>query len=139
VSKRAISTIQSVAWSPNGQSLAAALLRGVQLWPADGKAGPILRGYRGAVRSVAWNVDGRRLATASDDGPILRWAAAPAEPTTVIIPLTGKQSATFSADGQLLNGDADAIEKGFVYLLDKGDGRLEVLKPSEFRKRAGLP
>ena len=37
--------------------------------------------------------------------------------------------------GQLLNGDPTIIEKGFVYLVDQGGGRLEVLKASEFLKR----
>src|SRR5205814_1695010 len=84
-------------WDADGQRRATGLLRGVQLWSADGKTGPLLRGYRGALRSVAWNADGRRIATASDDGMILLWDAVRAEPTAVIVPLLDKQSATFSA------------------------------------------
>jgi WD40 repeat protein len=140
VNRERLPYVLSIAWSPDGKRLAASNISDVvPLLSLDSKEVPSLQKHRGAVRCVSWNADGRRIATGSEYGSIMLWDAATADPTAVLIPLADNQSATFSAAGQLLNGDPATIETGFVYLVDQGGGRLEVLKPSEFRKRAGLP
>ena len=64
------SSVESVAWSPNGKRLATGSGDGTaKVWDADtGKELLTLSGSRGGVNSVAWSPDGKRLAAASDDG-----------------------------------------------------------------------
>jgi WD40 repeat protein len=60
--------IGSIAWSPDGKWLAARGLyeTTIQLWHADGTAGPLLKGARRGVSSggsIAWSPDGKQLAS----------------------------------------------------------------------------
>ena len=53
----------------------------VRLWDAASGAELLtLKGHSGPVRSVAFSGDGRQIASASDDGTIIVWEAAPATP-----------------------------------------------------------
>jgi WD40 repeat protein len=65
----------SVAWAPNGQSLAAAFESGkIAWWEPDGESLPVIReGHRGAAGAVAFSPDGRLLLTAGKDGLIHMW------------------------------------------------------------------
>ena len=58
----------SVAWSPDGKSLATASNKTVRLWDTStGRETRRLEGHSSFVRSVAWSPDGKTLASASDD------------------------------------------------------------------------
>jgi hypothetical protein len=67
--------VQSVAWSPDSQRVAAGGVLGkVLLWAADSRK-PLLtlRGHDANVRLTAWNQDGSQLLTGDMDGTVLLW------------------------------------------------------------------
>ena len=65
--------VRSVAWSPDGEWLAAAGGdSALRLWKADGTPGPVLGGHWGPVCCVAWSPNGQRLAS-SDQGTARIW------------------------------------------------------------------
>lgn len=67
--------VWSVAFSPNGQTLASASQdRTIRLWNSNnGNLKRTLTGHRDAVTSVAFSPDGRTLASASGDQAIRLW------------------------------------------------------------------
>jgi WD40 repeat protein len=67
--------IRSVAFSPDGRTLASAGTdRTVRVWdPASGQPTATLFGHTEIVFSVAFSPDGRTLATGSMDGTVRLW------------------------------------------------------------------
>ena len=69
--------VQDLAWSPDGQSLAAACTDGtVRIWAiseGSGAESPVLSAHKEAVLSVAWSPDGSRLASGGKDGTVCIW------------------------------------------------------------------
>lgn len=63
-----------VAFSPDGLTLASAIVNDVQLWEvASGKLSFALRGHRGVVTAMAFTPDGSQLLTSSDDHTVRLW------------------------------------------------------------------
>ena len=104
--------VQSVAWSPDGKTLATGGDdKVVRLWDSAGRRqiGAPLTGHTNGVWSVAWSPDGKTLAT-GDDKTVRLW-----DPTThaqIGAPLTGHTngvwSVAWSPDGKTLaTGGAD--------------------------------
>jgi WD40 repeat protein len=74
------SGIQDLAWSPDGQSLAAACSDGrIRIWAisegldADVSLLEDLPAHKGPALSVAWSADGSRLASGGNDGTVCIW------------------------------------------------------------------
>jgi WD40 repeat protein len=67
--------VQSVAWSPDGHTIAAgSFANAILLWEASsGQQLRKLEGHSDPVGSVAWSPDGRTLASGSKDHTILLW------------------------------------------------------------------
>src|SRR5436309_2914659 len=70
-------TVNSVAWSPDGQTLASGSSDWtIHLWDVQtGQLRHKLQGHTDAVRSVAWSLDGQTLASGSVDNTIRLWDA----------------------------------------------------------------
>ncbi|MCI0460436.1 MAG: protein kinase, partial [Gemmataceae bacterium] len=100
--------VTSVAFSPDGQRLAAASNDGpigmVKIWEAStGKELLTLKGHTEVVWSVAFSPDGQRLASASYDRTVKLWESATGkELLTFKGHTTAVRSVAFSPDGQRL-------------------------------------
>jgi WD40 repeat protein len=75
----------SLAWSPDGRRVAAAIIGGGVIWDvANGEVVQILQESDFVTRDIAWSPDGSRLALASDDGTITIWDAASGQPSATL-------------------------------------------------------
>ncbi len=95
--------VTSVAFSPDGQTLASASRDNtIRLWQSQGKFLRELRGHQGSVYRLEFSPDGQTLASASQDETIKVWNLQ----GEVIKTLSGHQgsvySVTFSPDGRYL-------------------------------------
>ena len=81
---------------------------------------------------VAWSREGRFIATGASDGTIRFWDADKGAPDRSYIVLTDGASATFSAAGQILDGDPEVIERELVYLVEAEGRERFVLGPRQF-------
>ncbi|KAJ5816310.1 NACHT and WD40 domain protein [Penicillium robsamsonii] len=119
------SSVQSVAFSPNGQLLASGSLdKTLRLWDtATGALQQTLEGHTDWVESVAFSPDGRLLASSSNDKTICLWdTAIGALQQTLKGHTDSVQSVTFSPDGQLL---ASGSDDETVRLWDTATGALQ--------------
>jgi WD40 repeat protein/serine/threonine protein kinase/Flp pilus assembly protein TadD len=93
-----------MALSPNGQYLALASVRMVQLWHLlSGQVAATLQGHTLAVRCVAFSPDGSRLATAGLDRAVKVWETASGKETlTIPTSTTTPSGLAFSPDGKCL-------------------------------------
>jgi WD40 repeat protein len=122
-----LGSTNSVAYSPNGQFLAAgkansvATLRNFASWNVD------WLGHRGGVNFVAFSPDGQRLATASDDQSASLWQVASGLPLFNLNGPSGfVKSVGFSPDGEMLiaAGQDYGASHGAILFWRVSDGSL---------------
>lgn len=114
--------VRTLAWSPDGTRLAAAVGKEVYVYdPATGKEQFCLRGHSDFISCLAFQPDGQALASGSDDRSVRVWdwqgnarliQPEPGQPQQAIVALT------YSRDGQ------------YLLQLDQ-TGALTVLAPQE--------
>jgi hypothetical protein len=103
-------TVYSVAWSPNGKTLASGSHdQRVKLWEAaTGKLLTTLKGHADTVEGVAWSPDGKTLASGSRDQTVKLWEAATGKLLRTLQGHTGAvYSIAWSSDGKTLASGSD--------------------------------
>ncbi|MDB5351512.1 MAG: hypothetical protein JWN86_2759 [Planctomycetota bacterium] len=116
--------IHQLAWSDNGERLAAVGMDGaVLLW--DVKTGKEVRRLGGGARYVAWDRDGQRLTVSAEKGTVSLWPADPGPSRRFFGPVAGLydfRQPAFSPDGRMV---ALAVDKTSAAIHDAETG-LEV-------------
>lgn len=98
-------SVESVAWSPDGKTLASAGCdQTVRQWEASsGKLLQTVKGHDGCVNTVAWSPDGKTIASGGADGVILLWEASTGKRQGTLLGHDGGvTSLAWSPDGKML-------------------------------------
>src|SRR5271165_4292311 len=107
--------VSSVAWSPDGKTLASGSDdHTVKLWEvATAKLLSTLEGHAGSVLSVAWSPDGKTLASGSGDNTVKLWDTATGKLLSTLKGHTDVvESVAWSPDGKTLaSGSGDHTVK----------------------------
>jgi WD40 repeat protein len=117
--------IKSVAFGPDGKTVAVNALDEVRLWKVDtGRSGPVLRGHPSYITRAVFSPDGKTVVTVGDDRAVQVWRTTTGERTNFVY---GHDhtiwAAAYSRDGILATGSSDNYVRlwGPNSLARKGD------------------
>jgi WD40 repeat protein len=103
-------SILSIAFSPDGELLAAGTANGeIRLWQAlDGTAQLTCLGHTDRIRSIAFSPDGSLLASSSEDTTVRLWDVSTGNPLKILSNHgSPARSVVFSPDGAVLASSSD--------------------------------
>ncbi|MCY2989913.1 MAG: hypothetical protein NTY19_18880 [Planctomycetota bacterium] len=127
--------VWAVAWSGEGDRLASSGNDGaVRIWKSDGTLLHVLPYANAAVLSLSFSPPGV-LAACDNGSRVTAWEAVSGAPRWVLALLRDGQTASFTAAGQLFDGNLDAVEKELVYDIETEDGQIQLLTAAEFYRR----
>jgi hypothetical protein len=89
------------------------------------------------VEGVAWGPGDEHLVCVEPEGRIVMRDPDTAEIVWQVLTLPEGHTAILDRNGRLLDGDAAAVDKDLVYLVEQQDGRIDLHKHSEFMKLIG--
>ncbi len=127
-----------VAWSPAGDALAIAGhdRAGVRLYSPEGTHLASLGGPLSATYSVDWCTDGTWIAAGEAACVVHVWNAGSGEPEWVGLQLPDLKNVSFTAAGQIIDGEMDLLDRRLICLVESDIGQIELVKPSEFQQRS---
>jgi len=128
--------VASIAWSPNGKSIASASFdKTVQVWEADsGRKILTYRHHTNAVWDVAWSPDGKQIASGAMDKTVQQWnAVSGSRIFTYNTSPTAPGDMAWSPDGKYLAVAAFVqIGQGIVQIWDVATHRMVNFYPSPY-------
>ncbi len=128
--------ILDIAVHPQGKRIALGLFNNrAVVADADGSGGRDWEAHAGTVYAVAWHPQGHTLATGGYDNTLKFWDAETLEPRRTVLLFGNGNTATFTAAGQLEQGDLGSLESSLVYVVETEGGKRLLLSPSEFEQR----
>lgn len=111
----------------------------VELFAPDGTPEATFANQDSVTVSVAWSPDGTRIASTYNDGGLRVWDVATGNVRWRGLPTATGQAVTFSASGDLLNGDPRGLDATHKIIRHTDNERLEVVLPSQFLQPAEYP
>ncbi len=128
---------RDIVWSPEGDALAfAGHFKGrVNVYTP---AGQLLRSFTGGTSTtvgIDWSRDGELIVAGEDACTVRVWDADTGENQWVGLQLPDLENVSFTAAGQIIDGDIEVLDRRLICLVEQDDGRIELVKPSEFAVR----